>query len=211
MGECLSSLLREKWCLSVWTGAFHWCQPRPLETRTSSPEDTDGPLSTQINQTQLTPSALSSKSHWLEWHLLLGVQLYNLRSPTRFSKSAPLGGLLWTHFSLLIAEWGHFQLLLLGLTSASVTRDSSGSRDPQPWVTKAPRYKLAPLSSDSTQEGEKAVWWRAHNSFRITAKVKSLLLTILFDTWLHYPGENETFIQYPWDFMLWGKNLTVKD
>ena len=59
-------LLGEKWCLSAWTGAFNWCQPRPLETRTSSPEDTDGPLSTQISQTQLTPSALSSKSHCLE-------------------------------------------------------------------------------------------------------------------------------------------------
>ena len=205
-------LLGEKWCLSAWTGAFNWCQPRPLETRTSSPEDTDGPLSTQISQTQLTPSALSSKSHCLEWHLLLGVQLYSLLSPTKFSPSAPLGGLLGTHFSLLIAEWGRFQLLILGLTSAPVTQDSSGSRDPQPWVTKAPMYKLTPFSSDSTHEGEKAQFDQEPTTHSESLlRWNRFLLTILFDTWLNYPGENETFIQYAWNFTLQGKNLTVKD
>ena len=56
---------------------------------------------------------------------------------------------------------------------------------------------------------------RAHTPFRITTKVKSLLSTILFDTWLNYP-DLIILIKLPRKFPVsteWysaGKNMTVK-
>lgn len=199
MEKYLSSLLREKWCLLVWTGAFHWihCGPRDKDITL---EGTDGPLSAQINQTQLTPSALSSKSHCLQWHLLLGAQLYNLVSPTRLSKAAICSTELGTtehscHYAGLttvrrarpLAPWR---------VSDSVTQDLLRGQQSSPLgIPHAPRtkrYVLAVILRKSL--GRKHSLLRTHTSFRITAKVK-YLLTILFDTWLNYPGKNGILLQ----------------
>lgn len=166
------------WSLSlVSTGA--------LETKISSLEGTDGPLSAQIHQTQLTPSALSSKSHWLQWHLLLGAQLYNLVSPIRFSK-APICTTdvdSTEHISLysgLTPQWGCFQPFTLGLASAPVTQDllrgqasSPLGIQTLPWVNWLIRAVIL------HKRERKQCLIKAHIFFRTTTKVKSLLVTIL--------------------------------
>lgn len=155
MEKYLSSLLREKWCLLVWTGAFHWihCGPRDKDITL---EGTDGPLSAQINQTQLTPSALSSKSHCLQWHLLLGAQLYNLVSPTRLSKAAICSTEVGTtehscHYSgLPIVRRGSVPHSLAGLR----TCNSGPPKRPAvftPGDTTCPPHKVVCSRSNSTQ------------------------------------------------------------
>lgn len=95
------------------TGAFHQTHWGPRD-KGNTLGGTDGPPSAQINQTPLTPSALSRESYWLQWHLLLGAQLYSLVSPTRLPKAAisstRVGSIAHgPPHSGLTPEWGDFQ------------------------------------------------------------------------------------------------------
>lgn len=128
-------------------------------TKTQNVDGTDGPLTAQINQAQLTPSVLRSKSHWLQWHLLLGVQLYNLVLPPRVSKaticSPNVGSPEYNSYYFgLTPEWGNFQPFNLWLASEPITQDlliGQGCSPLGDTPHHTPMYKVIHFS-DSTQE-----------------------------------------------------------
>lgn len=162
-------------------GTFRWISWGPRD-KDNTLGGTDGPLSTQINQTPLTPSALSNKSHWLQWHLLLGAQLYNLVSPTRFSKadtcSTDMGAS--EQFSGVGAQSWMTQVSAPHvLASEPVTQGLLRGQQSSPLGYNAlPQTKGSPLATILHQSLEgKPSWIRTQLSLRITSKVEITSLT----------------------------------
>lgn len=60
-------------------------------------------------------------------------------------------------------------------------------------IQHTPMYQEIPSTSDSTQEGGKTVFGEGPHPLQNHYEAEIASLTILFDTWLNYPGKGETF------------------